>query len=115
MVDLVVPMLVSVVGLVVLMLVSMVGLVVPMLVSVVGLLVLMLVSVVGLVIVMVGIVASPGKLVVDGVGSDTLVVNVGFADVCGSEEGVAPFSRCFSITSLQAKVIVILICLKIFF
>ena len=60
----------------------------------------MLVSMVGLVIVMVGIAGSLGKLVVEGVS--TLVVNVGFADVGG---GAAPFSRCFSITSLQAKVI----------
>ena len=65
-------------------------------------------TMVGLVIVMVGIVASLGKLVVDGVtvlvdGSEMLAVNVGFAGT------VAPFSRCFSITSLRAKVI----CVKI--
>ena len=54
-----------------------------------------------------------GKLVVEGVSSETLVVNVGFADVCGSEVGAVPFSRCFSITSLQAKIIII--CVRIFF
>ena len=77
----------------------------------------MLVSMVGLVIVMVGIVGSLGKLVVDGGtvsvgGSETLVVDVGFADVDvngNKEPGIAPFSRCFSMTSLGAKVIVILI------
>ena len=78
----------------------------------VGLVVPMLVSVVGLVMVIVGIVGSLGKLVVEGVGSETLVVNVGFANVCGSEEGVVPFSRCFSISSLQAKIIII--CVRIF-
>ena len=76
---------------------------VPMLVSMVGLVVPMLVSMVGLVIVMVGMVGSLGMLLVDGefTVSEMLVFNVGFADA-------APFSRCFSITSLGENFILIL-------
>ena len=68
----------------------------------VGLDVPLLLSMVGLVVVMLGADIGSGEVIVGEMSvvcSETLLVNVGFAD-SGGEEAAAPFSRCCSITSL---------------